>query len=375
MRRVTDTMTSPTRLAGLSAAGVSVWLDDLSREHIRSGKLARLIAEYHVVGVTTNPTIFANALANGQAYDEQVRELAKRGADLEQAVRELTTTDVRDACDVFLETFQSTGGVDGRVSIEVDPRMARDAEKTVVEALDLAKTIDRPNLLVKIPATEEGLPAITRVLSEGVSVNVTLIFSIERYRQVMEAFFAGMEQAKANGHDLSRIHSVASFFVSRVDTEIDKRLQEIGTDEAKALLGKAAVANARRAWAAYQEVFAGQRWQALKDAGANPQRPLWASTGTKNPEYSDTLYVDELIYPGTVSTMPEKTLLAAADHAKLEASDDSDPDEVFQRLADLGVDLDDVFRVLEDEGVSKFDKSWSELLETVNGQLVAASEG
>src|SRR5690606_4116442 len=229
--------------------------------------------------------------ANAETDNEQVREPAKRGADLEQAVRELTATDARNPRDVFRETFAATHGVDGRVSIEVGPPIARDADKPAIEAPAPAKTIDRPNLLVKIPATEEGLPASTRVLAEGVSVNVTLIFSIDRYRQVMEAFFAGMEQAKANGHDLSTIHSVASFFVSRLDTEIDKRLDEIGTDEAKALLGKGAVANARRAWAAYQEVFAGERWQALEKAGAKPQRPLWASTGTKNPDYSDTLYI------------------------------------------------------------------------------------
>lgn len=362
------------RLARLSAAGVSIWLDDLSRERISSGNLAELIAGKHVVGVTTNPTIFAAALSDGEAYDEHVRELAGRGGDLEQAVRELTTTDVRDACDLFRQTFDASGGVDGRVSIEVDPRLARDAERTVAEALDLAKTVDRPNLLVKIPATAEGLPAITRVLSEGVSVNVTLIFSTERYREVIDAFLAGLEQAKANGHQLGGIASVASFFVSRVDTEVDKRLGELGTDEARGLLGKAAVANARLAWAAYQEAFATDRWQALAAAGAHPQRPLWASTGVKNPDYPDTLYVDELIYPGTVNTLPEKTLHAVADHAKLQPSDSSDPGELFAQLEAAGIDLDDVFEVLEDEGVAKFDKSWSELLETVNRQLVAAHE-
>lgn len=374
-------MSATDRLAELSAAGVSIWLDDLSRERITSGNLAELIAQRHVVGVTTNPTIFATALADGEAYDEQVRGLAARGAHLDQAVRELTATDVRNACDLFRETFEASGGsqiTDGLVSIEVDPRLARDTEKTVAEALDLAKTVDRPNLLVKIPATAEGLPAITRVLAEGVSVNVTLIFSLQRYREVMDAYLAGMEQAKENGHALGELQSVASFFVSRVDTEIDRRLQELGTDEASALLGRSAVANARLAWAAYQETFAGDRWAALAEAGARPQRPLWASTGTKNPEYSDTLYVDELIYPGTVNTMPEKTLHAVADHAELKASDDSnpaDPAEVFERLSAAGVDLDDVFNVLEDEGVAKFDKSWSELLETVNRQLVAANEG
>ncbi|MGQ0838946.1 transaldolase [Actinokineospora sp.] len=363
-------------LKTLSDAGVSIWLDDLSRERLTSGSLAELIRDKHVVGVTTNPTIFAGALSDGEAYDGQVRELAARGASLEAAVRELTTTDVRNACDLFRDVWQRTDGVDGRVSIEVDPRLAADTDATAAEALDLWKTVDRPNLLVKIPATVEGLPAITRTLAEGVSVNVTLIFSVDRYRAVMDAYLTGLEQAKANGHELKSIESVASFFVSRVDTEVDKRLDAIGTDEAKALRGKAAVANARLAYAAFQERFTGPRWDALAAAGARPQRPLWASTGVKNPDYPDTLYVDELVVADTVNTMPEKTMHAVAEHGKITGDTvtgtGSRAQEVFDRLAAAGVDIDDVNRVLETEGVEKFEKSWTELLETVQGQLDSA---
>ncbi|MFD0202968.1 MULTISPECIES: transaldolase [Saccharothrix] len=360
-------------LAALSDAGVSIWLDDLSRERLNTGNLAGLVADQHVVGVTTNPTIFAAALAKGSAYDEQVRELAARGADTDAAVREITTTDVRNACDLFRDIYTATDGVDGRVSIEVDPRLANDTEATVTEALDLAKAVDRPNLLVKIPATVEGLPAITRVLAEGISVNVTLIFSVERYRDVMEAFVAGLEQAKANGHDLRGIHSVASFFVSRVDSEIDKRLDALGTPAAAELRGKAAIANAVLAYAAYEETFRGERWEALAAEGARAQRPLWASTGVKDPQYSDTRYVDQLVVAGTVNTMPEKTLHAVADHGKIEGDKVTGgaaaAQEVFDGLVEVGVDLDDVFVVLETEGVDKFEKSWAELLDTVTGQL------
>ncbi|WP_158889993.1 transaldolase [Amycolatopsis anabasis] len=369
-------MSSNDRLGQLSEAGVSIWLDDLSRERLTSGNLAELIRDKHVVGVTTNPTIFANALSKGDAYDEQVRELAARGAGLDAAVRELTTTDVRNAADLFRDVYTATNGVDGRVSIEVDPRLAKDSDKTVAEAQDLWKTVDRPNILVKIPATEEGLPAITKTLGEGISVNVTLIFSVERYKAVIDAFFAGLEQAKANGHDLRGIHSVASFFVSRVDTEIDKRLDAIGTDEAKALRGQAAIANARLAYAAFEERFATDRWQALAAEGANAQRPLWASTGVKNPDYSPTLYVDQLVVRDTVNTMPEKTLDAVAEHARIEGDQVSGTGEqakaVFDELAAAGVDLADVYLLLENEGVEKFEKSWEELLATVTGQLEKA---
>jgi transaldolase len=366
------------RLAQLSDAGVSIWLDDLSRERLNSGNLAGLIRDQHVVGVTTNPTIFANALADGEAYDAQVRELAARGADLSATVRELTTTDVRNAADLFRDVYTATGGRDGRVSIEVDPRLAKDTDKTVAEAQDLWKTVDRPNILVKIPATEEGLPAITRVLAEGISVNVTLIFSVERYRAVIEAFFAGLEQAKANGHNLRGIESVASFFVSRVDAEVDKRLAALDTDEAKALRGEAAIANARLAYATFEELFATPRWQALAGEGANPQRPLWASTGVKDPSYSDTRYVDELVVAGTVNTMPEKTMFAVADHGGIEGDKvtgtGAQARAVFDKLAAAGIDVADVFRTLEDEGVEKFEKSWQELLDTVTAQLQKAKD-
>ncbi|MBE8516552.1 transaldolase [Amycolatopsis sp. H6(2020)] len=367
---------STDKLAQLSEAGVSIWLDDLSRERLNTGNLADLVRDKHVVGVTTNPTIFANAMSKGDAYDERTRELAAQGADVEATIRDLTTTDVRNAADLFRDVYNATNGVDGRVSIEVDPRLAKDTDKTVAEAKDLWKTVDRPNVLIKIPATEEGLPAITATLAEGISVNVTLIFSVERYKKVIEAYFAGLEQAKANGHDLRGIHSVASFFVSRVDTEIDKRLEAIGTDEALALRGKAAVANARLAYVAFEELFATDRWKALAADGANAQRPLWASTGVKNPDYSPTLYVDDLVVANTVNTMPEKTLDAVAEHADLKGDRVSghgkDAQQVFDQLEAVGIDITDVFLVLENEGVEKFEKSWTELLDTVNGQLEKA---
>jgi transaldolase len=364
------------KLAQLSEAGVSIWLDDVSRRRLNTGNLADLIRDKHVVGVTSNPTIFAKALADAADYDEQVRELAARGASLDAAVKEITTTDIRNACDLFRDVWQASGGTDGRVSIEVDPRLAHDTERTAAEALDLWKTVDRPNLLVKIPATTAGLPAITRTLAEGVSVNVTLIFSVERYREVMDAHLAGLEQAKANGHDLAAIESVASFFVSRVDTEVDKRLDAIGGDEAKALRGKAAVANARLAYAAFEEVVASPRWQALAADGAKAQRPLWASTGVKNPDYPDTMYVTELVVADTVNTMPEDTLHAVADHGTITGDTvtgtASEAQQVFDALSAVGIDVPDVFATLEREGVEKFDKSWEELLESVTQQLNAA---
>jgi transaldolase len=306
-------MGSTDTLQALSEAGVSIWLDDLSRLRINSGNLGDLITDRHVVGVTSNPTIFSQALVHAEDYAEQVSQLAARGASVDEAVREITVTDVQLACDVFSRTWETTGGVDGRVSLEVDPRLAHDCDATLAQAAELWKTVDRPNLMIKIPATAEGLPAITGALADGISVNVTLVFSVQRYREVMAAFFAGLEQAGANGHDLTSIASVASFFVSRVDTEVDKRLDAIGTEPALALRGQAAVANARLAYAAYQQEFATPRWARLHDAGARPQRPLWASTGVKNPAYPDTKYVTELIAPGVVNTMPEKTLLALAE--------------------------------------------------------------
>jgi transaldolase len=364
-------------LQELSQAGVSIWLDDLSRQRITSGNLADLIAHRHVVGVTSNPTIFSHALEHAEDYDDQVRELAARGASVEEAVREITVADVQQACDMFSGTWETTGGLDGRVSLEVDPQLAHDCDATLAQAAELWKMVDRPNLMIKIPATEEGLPAITGALADGISINVTLVFSVERYREVMAAFFAGLEQASANGHDLSSIASVASFFVSRVDTEVDKRLEAIGTKPALALRGQAAVANARLAYAACQEEFATPRWTHLREAGARPQRPLWASTGVKNPKYPDTKYVTELIAPGVVNTMPEQTLLALADHGEVPGDQVSGTAEASQRVFDeltaVGVDLDDVFAVLEREGAEKFEASWSELAETVAGQLAKAA--
>lgn len=360
-------------LRSLRQAGVSIWLDDLSRQRVVSGNLADLITTKHVAGVTSNPTIFAQAVAHAGSYAEQVRLLAARGATVDEAVREITVTDVQMACDVFRGTWEATGGVDGRVSLEVDPRLAHHTDATLAQAAELWKVVDRPNLMIKIPATAEGLPAITGTLADGISVNVTLVFSIARYREVMAAFFAGLEQASANGHDLASIASVASFFVSRVDTEVDTRLAAIGTEQALALRGQAAVANARLAYAAYQQEFATPRWARLHEAKARPQRPLWASTGTKNPAYPDTKYVTELIAPGVVNTMPENTLLAFADHGEVPGDQVSGTAEqsqrIFDELTEVGIDLEDVFVVLEREGVAKFDASWAELGETVAGQL------
>jgi transaldolase len=367
------------RLAELAATGVAIWLDDLSRVRLSTGNLDQLRREKHVVGVTTNPTIFAKALSDADEYNGQLRDLAVREVTVEEAVRMLTTYDVRWACDVMRPAHDASAGVDGRVSIEVDPRLAHETEKTVAEAKGLWWLVDRPNLFIKIPATRAGLPAITATLAEGISVNVTLIFSLERYREVMDAFLAGLEQARANGHDLTKIGSVGSFFVSRVDTEVDKRLDKIGTDEAKALRGKAGIANARLAYEAYTQVFGGERWQALADAGAHPQRPLWASTSTKNPDYRDVMYVEELIAPGTVNTMPEPVIHAFADHGEVGGDMVTgyydDARKVMSDLAAVGVDFDDVTQVLETEGVDKFEASWVELLEGVKKSLVEAAKG
>ncbi|MEU1168272.1 transaldolase, partial [Streptomyces sp. NPDC005921] len=317
MITVTEATASAGALKRLSDEGVSIWLDDLSRKRISTGNLAELVASKNVVGVTTNPSIFQAAIGSGEGYEEQLADLAVRGVTVEEAVRMMTTADVRAAADVLHSVYDVSHGADGRVSIEVDPRLAHRTAATVAEAKQLAWLVDRPNVMIKIPATKAGLPAITAVIAEGISVNVTLIFSLERYREVMAAYLAGLEQAAAKGIDLSTIHSVASFFVSRVDAEIDKRLTVLGTDEALALKGRAALANARLAYEAYEEVFAGDRWTALAAAEANKQRPLWASTGVKDPAYKDTLYVDELVAPGTVNTMPEGTLNATADHGDI----------------------------------------------------------
>ncbi|HEY6738223.1 MAG TPA: transaldolase [Actinopolymorphaceae bacterium] len=365
------------RLGALSDQGVAIWLDDLSRQRLSSGNLAELVRDQHLVGVTSNPTIFAKALtAADDYYTEQVHDLAIRGVDVEEAVRAITTYDIRWACDVMRPAYDATGGQDGRVSLEVDPRLAHDPDKTVAEAKALWWLVDRPNLFIKIPATGGGVPAITSTLAQGINVNVTLIFGLQRYREVMDAFMTGLEQAQANGHDISQIVSVASFFVSRVDSEVDKRLDKIGTPEAAALKSKAAIANARLAFEAYEEVFASDRWKALAADGAKPQRPLWASTSTKDPSLPDTLYVTELVTSGTVNTMPESTLKAVADHGEIRGDTvRGGYDEARQVLADLealGISYDDVVAVLEREGVEKFEKSWKELLDSVSKALEEA---
>ncbi len=362
---------SPT--ADLSAAGVSIWLDDLSRERITSGNLAELIEAIDVVGVTTNPSIFAGALTNGASYAAQVAELAAAGLDAEAAVFEITTDDVAAASKIFRPIYDRTNGVDGRVSIEVSPTLAHDTVATIDEAKRLWAKVNEPNALIKIPATLAGLPAITEVIAAGISVNVTLIFSLERYEAVIEAFLAGLEKAQAAGHDLTQIHSVASFFVSRVDTEVDKRLAAIGSTEALALTSKAGLANARLAYELFEQKFSTERAKALVAAGANPQRPLWASTGVKDPALPDTLYVTELVAAGVVNTMPEKTLLATADHGVITGDtitgNYDEAKAVFAALAGVGIDLTDVTNLLEREGVDKFIVSWGELLETVTTAL------
>ncbi|MEU3825351.1 transaldolase [Streptomyces sp. NPDC029080] len=368
-------------LKRLSEAGVAIWLDDLSRKRITSGNLAELIDQQHVVGVTTNPTIFQKAISQGDGYDQQLSDLAARKVTVEEAIRMITTADVRDAADILRPVFDATDGQDGRVSIEVDPRLAHNEKATVAEAKQLAWLVDRPNTLIKIPATMAGIPAISEVIGRGISVNVTLIFSLERYRAVMDAYLSGLEKAKERGLDLSKIHSVASFFVSRVDSEVDKRLNDIGTDEAKALRGKAALANARLAYQAYEEVFSSDRWNALEKAGANRQRPLWASTGVKDPAYPDTLYVTELVAPNTVNTMPEATLEATDDHGEITGDTVSGTYEQaradLDALEKLGISYDDVVQVLEEEGVEKFEASWNDLLKSTQAELerLAPSEG
>jgi transaldolase len=360
----------------LSAVGVSIWLDDLSRERINSGSLQRLIDDRNVVGVTTNPTIFAAALAKGEAYDSQVAALAKNNTSVTDAVFEITTDDVAAASDIFTPVYQASNGFDGRVSIEVEPGLAHDAEGTSAEAKRLWAKVNRPNAMIKIPATVEGLDAITATIAEGISVNVTLIFSLERHRQVINAYLSGLEKAKAAGHDLSTIHSVASFFVSRVDTEIDKRLEAIGTDAAKALKSKAGVANAQLAYEVFEQAFSSERAKVLLDAGANRQRPLWASTGVKDPSLPDTLYVVQLAVKDVVNTMPEKTLEATFDHGVIEGDQVSGSyaaaNAVLDALAEQGISYDEVTALLEKEGVDKFIVSWNELLDTVSAALEAA---
>ena len=360
-------------LGQLSAAGVAIWLDDLSRERLRTGNLGDLIRDRHVVGVTTNPSIFQKAISGADAYVAQVEDLATRGVDVGEALRLITTSDVRWGCDVLRPAYDASDTVDGRVSIEVDPRISGSADKTIAEARSLWWMVDRPNLYIKIPATLGSLPAISQALAEGISVNVTLIFSLERYAMVIDAFFDGLERARNAGIDLAAIGSVASFFVSRVDTEIDKRLDKLGTDEAKALKGKAAVANARLAYQLYEEKFGGERWASLAASGAKVQRPLWASTGVKDPAYDDTMYVVDLVADHVVNTMPEPTLQAVHDHGVI--SGDTirghyvDAQAVLDQLAGIGISYDDVVDVLEREGVDKFEQSWTELIEAVEAKL------
>jgi len=350
-----------------------VWLDDISRDRLRTGNLQALIDDLHVVGVTSNPTIFAKSLSAGTAYDDQIEDLKIRGVSVDEASRAITTFDIRWACDVFRPVYERTGGLDGRVSLEVDPRLAEDTAKTIAEARALWWMVNRPNLLIKIPATPAGLPAITQCLSEGISVNVTLIFALERYGQVIDAFMAGLEGAAAAGHDLSSLRSVASFFVSRVDTEVDARLDKLGTPQAHELRGKAALANARLAYELFEQRFATERWEALRAAGANTQRPLWASTSVKDPSFGDTMYVVELVVADTVNTMPEGTIRATADHGKLlgdtvHGTYDASR-QVFADLEELGIGYDDVVQVLESEGVAKFEASWNELLDTIRTKM------
>ena len=365
-------------LKELAAVGVSIWLDDLNRQLITGGGLQDLIDRSSVVGVTTNPSIFAAALSQGDAYADQLRALAAEGRTPDEAVFDLTTQDVRDACDILLPAFRGSDGQDGRVSIEVDPRLAHDTVGTVEQAKELHAAVDRPNVLIKIPATVEGLPAISQTLAEGISVNVTLIFSLDRYRGVMNAFLTGLEQARVAGRDLSEIHSVASFFVSRVDTEIDKRLDVIGGSEAAALKGKAGVANARLAYQACDEVFSTPRWANLEAEGAHRQRPLWASTGVKDPAYKDTMYVVDLAAPGTVNTMPAKTLGAVADHGEIlgdmVTGSYAEAGNVLDALERLGVAYVEVVDLLEHEGVEKFEKSWADLLHDVQVELTKADQ-
>ena len=357
----------------LSDEGVAVWLDDMSRERLVSGNLKALVRDKHVVGVTTNPTIFHKAITGTDVYDEQMANLAALDIPVAEAIRLLTTHDVRAVCDLLRPVYDATDGLDGRVSIEVDPGLAADTRRTAAEAELLWWMVDRPNLMVKIPATEAGLPAITGALAAGISVNVTLIFSVERYEAVVGAYLDGLEQAHAAGRDLARIGSVASFFVSRVDSEVDARLDKIGTEAALALRGTAAIANAQLAYQRFAQVFGSQRWERLEALDARPQRPLWASTGVKDPAYDDTRYVVELVAPGTVNTMPEATLRAVADHGVVRGDTirggAAQARRVMHDLEAVGVDMADVFRVLEEDGVARFQASWCELQADVANAL------
>ncbi|WP_067676888.1 transaldolase [Nocardia miyunensis] len=353
----------------LADEGVSVWLDDLSRSLLWSGHLARLVRSGTVVGLTTNPTIFHSALSRDSEYGEELQVLSRRGVSALESIRTLTTGDVRGACDVLRSVYQQSGGRDGRVSIEVDPRWAHDTERTIEEARQLWRLIDRPNVMIKIPATIEGLPAITTCLAEGISVNVTLIFSVRRYHQVVDAFLDGLERARSAGRGLAEIGSVASFFVSRIDTEVDRRLDALGTPAAAALRGRAAIANARLAYLRYEGMLRDPRWVELRAAGAAPLRLLWASTGVKDPAYAETRYVTELVAPGTVNTMPAATLDAVMAHAGVlgdrVTGNYDDAWDVVARLGEIGIDLGGVLEQLEREGIAKFQASWRAMIEDV----------
>ena len=361
-----------TAIDDLYNLGTSTWLDDLSRERIATGNLDEVKKAKSIVGVTTNPAIFASAMGSGTHYDEQLTELKEAGVTVDDAVYAMSVKDVQDACDLFRDTFEATGGKDGRVSIEVDPRYAADEAKTIAQAKELWELVGRDNLMIKIPATDESLPAVTAALAEGISVNVTLIFSVERYQQVIDAYKDGIRKAAANGHDVATIHSVASFFVSRMDTEVDKRLETIGTDEALALRGKAGVANARLAYALFQKEFGAEVVDKLPE-GANKQRPLWASTGVKNPDYPATMYVTELAGPDTVNTMPEKTIDAVLEQGGVDGDTltgtEAASREVFAKLREVGIDVDDAVATLEREGVDKFVDAWQELLDSMTARL------
>lgn len=365
-------MTAIDRLYDL---GTSTWLDDLSRERITSGNIDELKATKSIVGVTTNPAIFASAMSKGTAYDAQLAELKERNASVDEAVYAMSVKDVQDACDLFLDVYESTGGKDGRVSIEVDPRHADDEAATIAQATELWTQVDRPNAMIKIPATDASLPAITTALAEGISVNVTLIFSVERYKQVIDAFKAGITQAAENGKDVSQIHSVASFFVSRMDTEVDNRLDAISGEhaaEAQELKGKAGIANARLAYQLFLDEFDAAGMAALPQ-GTNKQRPLWASTGVKNPDYPADMYVTQLAGPDTVNTMPEPTIDAAlaGDNVTGDTLTGTaqNAEEIFAGLAKVGIDVADVVRVLEREGVDKFVDAWQDLLDSMSANL------
>jgi transaldolase len=360
---------APSPLQALSALGQSVWVDFLSRESIRGGHLQELIDDYSVVGATSNPSIFEKAMGAGDAYDEQIHELAAQGKDVEASFWALAQQDIEDACDLFHPVWDSGHGRDGYVSLEVDPRLAYDTLETFREAMRLHKQVDKPNLMVKIPATRPGLAAIEDVIAKGHSINVTLIFSLRRYAEVAESYMRGLERLVAEGGDPSKLASVASFFVSRIDTEADRRLDEVrASDELK---GKLAIANAKLAYAHYLEVFSGPRWDYLAGKGATPQRVLWASTSTKNPAYADTLYVEELLGPDTVDTMPEETIKAYQDHGapqeRLQAGL-QDAKRLLEQLADAGVDYDDLTDTLEREGVEKFSQAFEDLMQTLSSK-------